>query len=74
MLSKDGVNVGYVYDTYLVEVNSKLAEAAPDLLKALKELLSQDRIKLAIEASGHLSEFNDKIYACKEAINKASKQ
>jgi hypothetical protein len=51
--------------------NAQLIAAAPGLLKALQDLLNQDRIKLSIEASGHLSEFNDKVKACEKAINKA---
>jgi hypothetical protein len=62
LLKKDGVNVGYVYNTYLREDNSKLIAAAPELLEALQTCLR--RIK-------NESHEPFAILEAEEAINKA---
>jgi hypothetical protein len=65
LLKKDGVNVGYVYNTYLREDNSKLIAAAPELLKALQDIIGQVH-------NEHCSEYMDEyLIKSEEAINKA---
>jgi hypothetical protein len=68
LLKKDGVNVGYVYNTYLREDNSKLIAAAPELLKALlevREILKKEWPKQEWD------EFSNEETSFTKAINKA---
>ena len=63
LLKKDGVNVGYVYNTYLYKDNSKIEAAATGLLKALQDVL---------DSLGGEYGINDDVYQKSiEAINKA---
>lgn len=58
-------------DDEKAEANAKLIAAAPELLKALQELLSEDRVKTAARDSGENSTLNDKIRQAEKLINKA---
>lgn len=55
------------------KANAQLIASAPELLEALKDLLNEDRVKIAMQESGENSVFNDKVKQAKQAIEKATK-
>lgn len=72
--TKKTIGLADVYgDDEEAKANAQLIASAPELLEALKELLNEDRVKIAMKESGENSIFNDKVKQAKQAIEKATK-